>query len=508
MNSSKQIKLGALLSYISIGVNILSGLLYTPWMINQIGKSDYGLYTLANSLITLFLIDFGLSSATARYLSKYNAEGNRKKAEEFLGAVYKLYFIVDTVILAALVIIFFNIENIYVTLTPDELVKFKVVYVVSAIFSVTNFPFVTFNGILTSHEKFIHLKISEVIYRVMLVAFTIVALLMGFGVYALVTVHAFVGWFITLYKYVVIKRSIKLKVNFRHKEKSLFKEIFSFSIWTTISTLAQRLVFNITPSILGMVTNSAQIAIFGIVTTIEGYTYMLTTAINGMFMPRISRIMNKDGDGEENLSPLLIKVGRFQYAVNGLIIAGFAVVGKQFINLWMGPDYFDAYYGILLVVIPGIFFNSLQIANTTMVVTKRVNIMAAINIATGVSNVCLSYPFSKHFGVLGACVSICIAYMLRSIAVLVIYNKVLPVNIPEFIKKCYLRMSVPVILTIAAGFGINYIVADSGWIVFVIKAAAVVAFYAMFILLFGLYNSEKKAVLGMAKGIKRKIIGK
>ena len=79
MNSSKQIKLGAVLSYASIAINILSGLLYTPWMINQIGQNDYGLYTLANSVITLLMVDFGLSSATARYLSKYNAEGKKEE---------------------------------------------------------------------------------------------------------------------------------------------------------------------------------------------------------------------------------------------------------------------------------------------------------------------------------------------------------------------------------------------------------------------------------------------
>ena len=62
INSRDQIKIGAILSYLSIGINIIAGLLYTPWMVDTIGKSDYGLYTLANSLITLFLVDFGLSS--------------------------------------------------------------------------------------------------------------------------------------------------------------------------------------------------------------------------------------------------------------------------------------------------------------------------------------------------------------------------------------------------------------------------------------------------------------
>ena len=35
-----QIKAGAIISYISIGVNLLIGLLYTPWMIHSIGKEN------------------------------------------------------------------------------------------------------------------------------------------------------------------------------------------------------------------------------------------------------------------------------------------------------------------------------------------------------------------------------------------------------------------------------------------------------------------------------------
>lgn len=73
-----QLKIGAIITYLSIAFNIIAGLIYTPWMVDQIGQSDYGIYTLANSLISLFLIDFGLSSATSRFVAKYRAENDEK----------------------------------------------------------------------------------------------------------------------------------------------------------------------------------------------------------------------------------------------------------------------------------------------------------------------------------------------------------------------------------------------------------------------------------------------
>ena len=208
INSRNQIKIGAILSYLSIGINIIAGLLYTPWMVDTIGESNYGLYTLSNSLITLFLVDFGLSSAVSRYVAKYRAEGRQDKVNNFLGAVYKLYLIIDAVIFVALVIIYFCIDIIYVKLTPAEIEKFKVVYLISASFAVINFPFVTFNGILNSYEKFIPLKLADVIYRILLVALTVITLLFGGGLYGLVAVHAIVGLIVIAYKWIIIKKEV------------------------------------------------------------------------------------------------------------------------------------------------------------------------------------------------------------------------------------------------------------------------------------------------------------
>ena len=90
-----QVKYGALLSYFGIAAYILIGLLYTPWMINVIGKDDYGLYTLAYSIISLFVFDFGLSAAVQRFVAKYLAEGTQERVNACLSVVYRLYLLLN-----------------------------------------------------------------------------------------------------------------------------------------------------------------------------------------------------------------------------------------------------------------------------------------------------------------------------------------------------------------------------------------------------------------------------
>lgn len=499
MNSSKQIKWGAILSYVAIAVNIISGLIYTPWMVSTIGKSQYGLYTLANTVISMFMVDFGLSHATSRYLSKYNAESDKENAERILGAIYKLYLMIDAALLVVLSVVFIFIEQIYVNLTPAEIQQFKVVFALCAIYSLIHFPFVTFNGILSAYEKFVPLKMADLLHRIFLVGFTVVALLMGYGLYALVIVHVAVGLLTLLFKYIMIRKTVPLKVKFQKTPRDVYKEIFGFSLWVTVSSLALRLIFNITPSILGIVASSAAIAVFGVVTTVEGYAFTITNAINGMFMPRISQIMVGE-NSHQRLNDLFLSVGKLQFMLNGLIVVGFTVVGQNFVELWMGKDFAQVYWGALLVIAPGMFYNSLQIGTTTIVVLKKVKINAFVNIGLGILNVALSFPLSAKFGALGACLAIGITYTVRAVVYHIAYNKVLPLNVPKFMKKCYLPMAIPVLGTIALGLLINHLVGDGGWGRFLLKAVAVVVVYIVLVYLIGLSKTERKQ---MFKKLKR-----
>lgn len=497
---NKQLKIGAVISYVSIIVNLLAGLFFTPWMIRKIGQNEYGLYTLANSLITLFLIDFGLSSATSRYISRYHAEGDEQAVDNFTGVVYKFYGIIDFVILAVLTTLYFFLPQIYVGLTSQELQQFKVVYIIAASFNVINLPFLTLNGILIAYEKFIQLKAADLIYRVLIVVLTVVALQCGMGLYALVSVNAVAGLIVILYKYAVVRTATKVKANLKYKDKKLFKEIFFFSLWVTVTTLAQRLIFNITPSILGIVAASGVIAVFGVVTTIEGYFYTFTTAIGGMFMPSITRAcMDESEDAAKKLTPLMVNVGRFQFALNGLLVVGFALLGRHFITLWMGPEYIDAYTGILLVTAPGLFYNSLEVANTYMIVKNKVKIQAIIAVVCGVVNVILSFILSSVFGAVGACLSICAAYTLRAVAYHIVHGKVMRFNMWQFIKQCYLRVLPVMIITAAFGILLNYFVADAGWVVLFIKIVAVAAVYLAAALVFCFSRRERRDAIEKIK---------
>ena len=75
MNNSRQRKFGAILSYVSIIVNTIIQLLYTPFLISKLGQSEYGLFSLINSVIGyLTVLDLGFGNAIILYTAKYRAK--------------------------------------------------------------------------------------------------------------------------------------------------------------------------------------------------------------------------------------------------------------------------------------------------------------------------------------------------------------------------------------------------------------------------------------------------
>ena len=494
MRTTSQLKIGAVLTYISIGFTIIVGAFYTPWMIEQIGKSDYGLYTLANSIISLFLVDFGLSSATSRFVAKYRAEKREQEIPGFIGMVYKLYLIIDAVVLAALLIMYLCLDRLYVNLLPAELCKLKVVFCMAGCYSVISFPCVTFNGILNAYEKFAPLKFADFVQRIGTVVLTSLALLMGYKLYALVVVHAISGLISIAIKAVYVSRCTT--VRFVRSDYTQIKEVFRFSLWSFVYALAQRLIFNITPTILGVsvAAASSAIAVFGIITTIEGYAFTITTAISGMFLSRVTHIIQDDEEGKK-ITDLAIQVGRFQFALNGLILVGFFLVGKEFINLWVGPDYQDAYLGIVLIIFPQVFYNALQIANTTILARNLIRYQAYVQIIMGLCNVVLSVVLSRIWGAIGASVSICIAYSLRTILTLVLVKRKINFDLGRFAKQCFMKMSIPLGVAMLICWPILKQMSSGGWVALALKILIVVLVQLVSVIVLGLSNDEKKCLL-------------
>ena len=486
-----QIKTGAVISYASLFLNVVTGLLYTPWVINSIGKENYGLYTLAMSVISLFVFDFGLGSAITRFVSKYLSEGRQDLVDKLLGLVFNLYLIGDIVVLLGLTIVYLYIPSIYQGLTASELGDFKVVYLIAALFCVISFPFIPLNGIITSYEKFIQLKSCDLIHKIIVVVLMATCLLMGGGLFALVIVNSVAGIIIILLKLAILGRTRIKAVQWRFWDKTMLVSVFGFSVWVMVAQLAQRCIFNLAPSILAAFANSVSVSILGIAICLEGYTYTFANAINGMFLPKVSRMVARNNRDE--ILRLMIRVGRLQIYVIGLICVGFFCTGREFIQAWLGDGYSEVYPCALLIILPSFLQLPQEIGLTTIIADGKVKHQAYAFIAMAVVNLALALPLSKYYGVLGLCFSIMVAYVVRTVILDYIFYRELKLNVFTFFRESFLRIIPAVIISTIATFLVIGFIPYGGWLGFILKTVICVVVYFVCVFLMSL-NAEEKAL--------------
>ena len=109
-----QLKAGAALNYVVLGLSNLVGLLYTPYMLRMMGQSEYGLYSLVASVIAyLTIMDFGFGNAIIRYTAKFRAEGKLQEQYSMFGMFLILYSIIGVIAFLVGLGLYFNIDSLF-----------------------------------------------------------------------------------------------------------------------------------------------------------------------------------------------------------------------------------------------------------------------------------------------------------------------------------------------------------------------------------------------------------
>ena len=479
-----QYKAGAVLSYGAVAFNTVAGLIYTPWMISCIGADDYGLYTLALSVVNFFLLDFGLGDSVSRFLSKYYAEGKEDAVGMFLGIVYKTYIAITCLIAVALVVVFFNIDGLYSGLTPEQMPVFKTLFVIVAFYSIFSFPFAPLNGILTANERFVALNACNLIQKVLTVLLIVVTLLMGWGVVALVIVNAAVSVVTTLASW----------------DSGLAREVVGFSVWVMVGQVCQRFIFAVMPSIIAITATTSEVALFGLASSLESYVYTVASALNGMFMPKVSRAVVGVGEG---LQTLMVRFGRVQLYIIGFIEVCFFGLGGWFIQCWMGNGYDGLWLCTLLLIIPSLIELPQLVGVTAITAAGQVRAKAFVFLAMAACNVVLGFVLSVPLGALGGCLSICIAYFLRTVGQNVIYRNSLGIDLKSFFADTFGSWLLPAAVTLGVSIVLDRLFPVRGWSGLLLAGCLTAAVYSFLCWKLSMNEYEHGLVISVASKSKR-----
>jgi O-antigen/teichoic acid export membrane protein len=185
----------------------------------------------------------------------------------------------------------------------------------------------------------------------------------------------------------------------------------------------------------------------------------------------------------------MIKVGRIQTMIIGAIIVGFACLGQNFIDLWVGPDFSDSFICALLIIVPSFVYHTQQIASTAIIVQNKVKKQALVYTIMACCNILLALILSKYAGPIGICSSICVAYCIRAIGMNIIYYRDLNINVLKFFNRVFKPVVLPLVVVSSFGIFLNIYINSTVWIMLILKA--ILLYLVLSILYWYVYMNEQ-----------------
>lgn len=487
-----QLKTGAILSYILLFINTFIGLIYTPFMLRMMGQSEYGLYSLTASIIGyLTILDFGFGNAIVRYTAKYRALNEKNKEYNLYGIFFIIYVLIAIIAVIIGLILYFNVENMFSnTMSASEIEKAKVIMLLLILNLAISFPFGIFSSIITAYENFLFSKTISIVRTIINPCIMIPVLLLGYKAIGMVIVTTALNIICLSINTVFCFAKLKIKMHFGKMNREILKEIVLYSFFIFLNLIMDKINWSADQFILGAVSGTVMVAIYAVAAQLNTYYLSFSTAISGVFLPRVTAMVTKNCS-EIEISDMFIRIGRIQYIIMAFVISGFVLFGQDFINTWAGRDYSSAYYIALILMLPVTIPLIQNLGITILHAQNKQQFRSIVFFIIALLNIGLSIPLGKLYGGIGCAIGTAIALLLGQIITMnIYYYKKIHIDIPGFWKEI-LKMTVPVLIAFAVGIGINYIWEGLGYFWIFVKGIVFSAVYIPMMWFLGMNKYEK-----------------
>lgn len=288
--------------YARMGITVFISLYATRLILNSLGAGDFGIFNVVGGCIAMLtFLNNAMATATQRFMSYAQGEGNADKQRDIFNVSIFLHLIIGFLVILLLEGFGYFLFKGILRIDPERLYATKTIYhfmVVSTFFTIVSVPY---DAVINARENMFFvaiLGIVESILKLGIAIFVTVILsdkLIWYGLLmAALSVFLLIVHFIYCHnRYEEVEFNIR-----KYFRKSLFKEMSSFAGWSfmgssssMIANYGQGIVINM---FFGTVVNAAQ----GIAGQVSGQLGAFASTMLKALNPLI---VKSEGAGDRNL---------------------------------------------------------------------------------------------------------------------------------------------------------------------------------------------------------------
>lgn len=505
-SNSHRILINTCSQYSRTVINIFLSLYSTRLILNALGVTDYGIFTLIAGVVTMLaFITNAMSSTTQRFISYYQSKSDFDTQQKLFNNSIILHIFLGIVVIAILEILGLFIFNGFLNIIPERIHAAKIVYQCVVSMIILSFLSSPYQALIISNENIVFSSLISVMDGVLLVITALLLnllktdklilygyLMLGINIFNLI---AFVSYVKINYKTDIIPKLKQFDLTF-------LRSMGNFVGWQLYitgciigRTQGTAIVLN---KFFGSVINAS----FGIALQISGAINVISSSLMTAVNPQL---VKAEGCGDRlkmfTLAESASKIGFLLLAA--LVIPVFFQI-SEILKLWLGenPPYSSLFCQVILITslidqltlglasanqaIGNIKWYALSTQTLKILTVPLLAILLLCNIPLKVSIWCylaleiissfLRLPFLKKTGGL----------------------KVL-----QFIKNVFCRPFIPVLIIILIYSLLKYL--NIFFWTYIIYACFITVFYIILVYKISLTKQEQIIIINIIASLKNKL---
>ncbi|MBU4376292.1 MAG: oligosaccharide flippase family protein [Candidatus Omnitrophica bacterium] len=428
-------------------IQLAIGFFLMPFMVHRLGAEVYGLWILVFSFAAyVSFFDFGIRGSVVKYVAEFEA----KKDFGSLNKVINTSWLIHSSIGLLIILAFFMLSNFlqyFFEINPMFLNDFRVCFRLIGLSIGLTLFFNIFVGILEGYKRNDVVSIIESATFILQSALITVIVIKGYGIVSLAIIIILVNLLKQIIRAICcFNISPHLRLNFFLFNRNTLKTIFSYSIFL-FTFQGMLTILNSLPNIiLGAFLGTASITFYSIAERLIGYfrTFLFTTS--GTLVPFISSFDALNDTKRVKKSFLM--GSKYSYSIVLFLVLILIVMGRPFINLWMGEAFTNKSYNVLVIIVIPLLFSPAFF--TIQALLKGLGRLKEITICTAIQlllSVILSIILVKKLGLNGVALAFAIPYFLNYVIVLpALMLHILGISGRDYFKAVYLKPMIPALI--------------------------------------------------------------
>jgi O-antigen/teichoic acid export membrane protein len=429
-------------------VTLIVGFILTPFIINQLGVTSYGLWVLVGAVVAYgTLFDFGIWATVIKYVAEYRARGESEEAHHLVATALTLHtllglaVVVITLLLAPVFPKLFNVP-------PADQATATALVMLSGLGIGISIPSTTSVAVLCGLQRFDLSNLISAGGTLLTGIATVVVLLLGGGVVAIVAV----GIPLTLLMqipsvWLVYYIAPDLKFGWKGAQRSLVRKVVSFGSPLFIMQVSGRLQNKTDEIVIGAVLPVSAIAPYSVARRLSEWASLLANQFVKVLLPLASELhVNTDWT---RLRSLYLVSTRLTLAIYLPIGCAIVLLARPFLTAWVGPAFAASAPLVGILTLSGLIDASQWPAGSVLQGTARHHWLAVMSACSAVLNLVLSIFLAQRMGVAGVALGTLIPTALIDLGLVMPYAmRVIGVGARDVLRKSVMPALLPVIPTV------------------------------------------------------------